>query len=210
MTEFEKWLQEHFGIRSANYLTIENMDEIQSRALMTPDSFNDGGKYNTLQKALKRAKALEVQGANVIDIGGESTGPGSKNVTIEEELKRVIPILKSLRKSTALPISIDTYKAEVARQALEHGANMINDVTALRGDPKMASIIAKHKCPIILTYSKDNSPRTTIKKIKYKDVIKTIKSFLSKRISYAKKHGIKPSRIIIDPGMGQFISAIMI
>ncbi|MFH1218734.1 MAG: dihydropteroate synthase, partial [Candidatus Peregrinibacteria bacterium] len=123
-----------------------------------------------------------------------------------EELNRVIPILKKLRPKTNLKISLDTYKSEVARQALELGADMINDVTALRADPKMANIIAQHKCPIILMYSKDSTPRTTTKDKKYSDVIKTIKTFLTQRISYAKKHGIHPSQIIIDPGMGQFIS----
>ncbi len=175
---------------------------------VTPDSFSDGGEFNTLKKALKRARELEKQGADIIDVGGESTGPGSKEVSLEEELKRVIPVIKKLRKFTKIPISIDTYKSEVAEQALQAGANMVNDITALRGDPKMAKIIAKHKCPVILMYSKDKTPRTTTKKLKYKDVIKTIKDFLKKRIIYAKKHGIKLSQIIIDPGMGQFISAI--
>jgi len=175
---------------------------------VTPDSFSDGGKFNTLEKALKRAKELEKEGADIIDIGGESTGPDSKEVPLEEELKRTIPIIKELRKITKIPISIDTYKSQVAEQALKAGANMVNDVTALRGDTKMAKVIAKYKCPIILMYSKDKTPRTTVKKLKYKDVIKTIKDFLKKRITYAKKHKIKPSQIIIDPGMGQFISAI--
>lgn len=175
---------------------------------LTPDSFSDGGKYNTLQKALKRAKELEKQGADIIDIGGESTGPNSKNIPLKEELNRVIPFLKKLRKQTKLLISIDTYKSEVAKQALEAGANWVNDVTALRGDPKMAKIVARYKCPVILMYSKNSTPRTTIKNKNYKDVILTIKTFLKKRIAYAKKHGIKPENIIIDPGMGQFISAI--
>ena len=175
---------------------------------VTPDSFSDGGKFHTLKNAIKRAKELEKQGADILDIGGESTGPGSKDVSLEEELKRVIPIIKELRKSTKLPISIDTYKAEVAQQALGAGANMVNDITALRGDPKMASAIKEHKCPVILMYSKDPTPRTIIKKKKYKDVIKTIKDFLKKQIQYAKKQGVKDSQIIIDPGMGQFISAL--
>ncbi|MFH1533585.1 MAG: dihydropteroate synthase [Nitrospirota bacterium] len=175
---------------------------------VTPDSFSDGGSFNTLEKALKRAKELKKQGADILDIGGESTGPGSKHVSLEEELKRVIPIIKELRKITKLPISIDTYKSEVATQALDAGANMVNDVTALRGDQKMASVIAEYKCPVILMYSKDPTPRTTVKKVKYKNIIKTIKDFLKKQISYAKKHGISNSQIIIDPGMGQFISAL--
>jgi dihydropteroate synthase len=175
---------------------------------ITPDSFSDGGQFNTLKKAIKRAKELIKQGADIIDIGGESTGPGSKKVSPEEELQRVIPIIKEIRKFTKLPISIDTYKAEVANEALKAGANTINDVTALRGDPKMASVIKKYKCPIILMFSKDPTPRTTVKNKKYRDVIKSIKEFLKKRIQYAKKHGIKSKQIIIDPGMGQFISAL--
>ena len=173
---------------------------------LTPDSFSDGGEHNTLKKALKRAKELEKEGADIIDIGGESTGPKSPEVSLEEELKRVIPILREIRKITKLPISVDTYKAEVARQALEEGANLINDVTALRGDKKMAEIISKYRCPLIMMYSKNKTPRTTIQDKKYKDVIETIKKFFEKRLKYAKKNDIKD--VIIDPGMGQFISNI--
>lgn len=175
---------------------------------LTPDSFSDGGKYNSCEKALKRALEMEKEGADIIDIGGESTGPNSTNVTLEEEIKRIIPILKIIRQNTKLPISIDTYKSEVAEQALDEGANMINDVTALRSDSKIAKIAAKHKCPIILMYAKDKTPRTTIKKIHYRNVIETIKNFLWKQIKLAKKAGILGENIIIDPGMGAFISSI--
>lgn len=186
----------------------KSLPKIMGILNLTPDSFSDGGNFNDHKKAIKRVKEMEKQGADIIDIGGESTGPKSKNVTLEEELKRVIPIIKAIRKHTKLPISIDTYKAEVAKQAIEAGANMINDVTALRGDKKMAEIAAKYKTPIILMYSKDSTPRTTIKKKKYKNVIKTIESFFQKQIKYAASKGIKKKNIIIDPGMGQFISAI--
>jgi len=175
---------------------------------LTPDSFSDGGKYNKLDSALKRVIEMEKHGADIIDIGGESTGPRSKNVDLDEELDRVIPILKKIRKQTKLPISIDTYKSEVAHQALETGANIINDVTAFRSDPDLAKVVAKYKCPVIIMYSKDNSPRTTVQSKQYTDVIKTISSFLQKRIRFAKNQGIKSKNIIIDPGMGQFISSI--
>ncbi|OGJ42551.1 dihydropteroate synthase [Candidatus Peregrinibacteria bacterium RIFCSPLOWO2_01_FULL_39_12] len=175
---------------------------------VTPDSFSDGGKFNTIEKAVKRAKQIESEGANIIDIGGESTGPNSQNVSLEEELKRVIPVIKRIRKFSRLPISIDTYKSEVAAQALDAGANIINDVTALRGDKNMAKIVSKYKCPIILMYSKDKTPRTTKEKVEYKDILKTIKTFLKNRIKYAEKQGVKKSQIIIDPGMGAFISGI--
>ncbi len=175
---------------------------------LTPDSFSDGGQFNNINKALKQAQKLEAEGADILDIGGESTGPNSTYVSLEEELQRVIPILKKLRKHLHIPISIDTYKAEVARQTLEEGANIINDVTALKGDNVMAKIAAKYSCPIILMYSKDHSPRTTIHAKKYKNVIKTIKKFFEKRLSYATSKGINKSQIILDPGMGQFISSI--
>ena len=175
---------------------------------VTPDSFSDGGKYNIATKALRRALEMEKEGADIIDIGGESTGPNSTNVTTEEELRRVIPVIKLIRKHSKLPISIDTYKAEVARQALESGANIINDVTGLRGDINMAKIAAKYECPIIIMHSKDHSPRTTTKNKHYKNVIEEIKKFLTKQIEYAKSNGIKKKNIIIDPGMGNFISKI--
>lgn len=173
---------------------------------LTPDSFSDGGKFNNLESALKRVKEIEKEGADILDIGGESSGPNSKNVSLEEELNRVIPVLKKIRNHIKIPISVDTYKSKVARQALEEGADIINDITALRGDPKMAKVIASYKCPVILMYSKDKTARTTIKNKKYSDVIQTIKKFLQERISYAKKQGI--NQIIIDPGMGHFVSAI--
>ncbi|MBL4694418.1 dihydropteroate synthase [Candidatus Gracilibacteria bacterium] len=173
---------------------------------LTPDSFSDGGLHNTLQNALKRIEQMEADGADIIDIGAESSGPNSSAISEKEELARLIPILKAARKITKLPISIDTYKAEVARQALEEGANMINDITALRGDAKMAAVIAKHNCPVILMYSKDPTARTTIAEKEYDDVMKTISDFFTERIKYAEENGIK--QIILDPGMGHFISAL--
>lgn len=175
---------------------------------LTPDSFSDGGKFNSCEKALRRALEMEKEGADIVDIGGESTGPNSSNVTLEEEIKRIISILKIIRQNTKLPISIDTYKSEVAEQALNEGADMINDVTSLRSDPRIAKIAARYKCPIILMYSKDKTPRTTIKSVHYKDVIRTIGDFLQLRIKTAKKAGILDENIIIDPGMGAFISSI--
>lgn len=175
---------------------------------ITPDSFSDGGKYFNLNKAIKRAKQIEDEGADILDLGGESTGPGSKKITLEEELRRVIPLLKKIRKNIKIPISIDTYKSGVAEIALKEGANMINDVSALRADSNMATIIAKYKCPIILMFSKNTGPHATIEAKKYKNIIETINNFFEKRIEYASKNGIKKSQIILDPGMGQFISNI--
>ncbi|MBT4917645.1 dihydropteroate synthase [Candidatus Peregrinibacteria bacterium] len=175
---------------------------------VTPDSFSDGGKFNTLRKALKQGKKLEKDGADIIDIGGESTGPESKDISEREELKRVIPVIEEIKKQTNLPISIDTYKSSVAEAALQSGASIINDVTALRGDSKMVRVAHKHQCPVIMMYSKDNTPRTTVKNKHYKDVIEIIKDFFKERMNYIKKHSLTTSQIILDPGMGQFISAI--
>ncbi len=175
---------------------------------VTPDSFSDGGKFNSIKKALAQAKKLIKEGADILDIGGESSGPNSQNVSLAEELNRVIPIIKALRKFTEIPISIDTYKSQVAEEALKAGANIINDVTALRGDKNMAAVAKKHQCHLILMYSKDPTARTTTQETKYKDVIATIKDFLKKQLNYAVKNGIKKSNLIIDPGMGGFISML--
>lgn len=175
---------------------------------LTPDSFSDGSLFNNKKKALKRVLEMEEQGSDIIDIGGESTGPASPEVSLEEEIRRVIPILKVIRKNTKLPISIDTWKSQLAEMALAEGANIINDVTAMRSDPKIATVAAAHKCPIILMYSKDETPRTTGRNVYYKDIIKTIENFLRKRIRIAEKAGILSENIILDPGMGAFISGI--
>ena len=174
---------------------------------LTPDSFSDGGKFNTLKKALKRAEEIEKEGADLIDLGAESTGPGSKNVSAKEESDRLLPILKEIKKNISLPISVDTYKSLVAKESLEAGAAMINDVTGLRGDPQMVQVISKYQCLLTIMYSKDNSPRTTIKNKSYQDIISEIKIFFKKRISHCLENKIKKNKIILDPGMGHFLSA---
>lgn len=175
---------------------------------LTPDSFSDGGEHNKAESAIRRVKQMEEEGADMIDIGGESTGPSSENVSLEDEIERVIPILKAIKKRTNLPISVDTYKAEVAKTALEEGADLINDVTALRGDEKMPEVIRTYGCPIVLMFSKDSTPRTTREEKHYENVTQHIKDFLEERIEFSQKSGIKKDQIIIDPGMGAFISAI--
>ncbi len=186
---------------------------------ITPDSFFDGGKYFStalavlVKHASAHAKKLINAGADIIDIGGESSGPGSVNVPLEEELCRIIPVIRAFRKShdpklRKIWISVDTYKAEVARQAFNAGANMINDVTALRGDPEMPHILVKTEMPLILIYSKDSTARTTKKKTKYKNVMRSVSNFLRERTRFALKCGIKRENIIIDPGMGAFVSAV--
>jgi dihydropteroate synthase len=175
---------------------------------VTPDSFSDGGKYDHLDSAVKRFDEMVEDGVDIIDIGGESTGPGSHDISLEEELERVIPIVKKLRKrNSKIWLSIDTYKAEVARQAIEAGVDMVNDVLALRGDKGMCDLIATSGIPVVLMYSKDNSGRTTGESRQYMDVVEYIGDFFKDKMQYAQKCGIKSEQIILDPGMGAFVSS---
>ena len=174
---------------------------------VTPDSFSDGGKFDSRKKAVNQVKKMIKEGADIIDIGGESTGPGSQDVSLGEEFERVIPLIQEIKKKKIdIPISVDTYKAEVARQALSLGVEMINDVTALRGDPDMGDVLAEYKPYVVLMYSKDDTARTSIKSVEYKDVMKDIKHFLIHRVQMAIRYGIPKEKIILDPGMGAFVS----
>jgi len=173
----------------------------------TLDSFSDGSSYFNFNEALNHARKMIDDGVDWLDIGGESSGPEGSEVSLEEELSRIIPIIKAIRKENDIWISVDTSKSEVARQSLEAGADSINDVTALRNDSGMANVIAKYKVPVVLMYSKDSSSRTTKKSMDYFDVIDTIKIFFRERIKFALSEGIQKKQIIIDPGMGFFISS---
>jgi dihydropteroate synthase len=168
---------------------------------VTPDSFSDGGRFNSLDKALKHAKKMVDEGADIIDIGGESTRPGAKSITSEEEIKRVLPILKKIVRGRDIPISIDTYKSEVAEECLNNGASMINDITSLRGDEKLASVVKDFNVPICLMHMK-GTPGNMQKNPYYEDVVKEIKNFLEKQSKFAMKKGIKKEDIIVDPGIG--------
>ena len=173
---------------------------------VTPDSFSDGGEFNTVDKAVARALEMVEEGADIVDIGGESTGPGSKDVSLDEELSRVIPVIEKLRTETDVLLSVDTYKSEVASQAIKLGVDMVNDVTAFRGDERMVEVLASHDVPVVIMYSKDDTPRTTLNVVEYDDVVLTVKGFLEERIQVGEKGGIKRERIIVDPGMGAFVS----
>lgn len=160
----------------------------------TPDSFSDGGLFNQVDRAVRRAVELAEEGADIIDIGGESTRPGSERVPVEVELERVIPIVKNVRKAVDVPISIDTYKAEVARQALSVGADMINDIWGAKKDPEMAAVAAEFQVPIVLMHNRTNQD--------YKELIDDIIFDLQKSIEIAVSNGVKDENIILDPGIG--------
>lgn len=178
---------------------------------LTPDSFSDGGEFDALSEAQKRILEMMKEGAGIIDIGGESTGPGSMEVSEQEELERVKPIIDWVAEeklTDKILFSLDTYKASVAEYGLERGFQMINDVTALRGDPKMLDTLLRFKPYVVLMYSKDSTARTTKEPIEYEDVVKTVSEFLVGRAELLFKAGFPPEKIILDPGMGSFVSAI--
>jgi dihydropteroate synthase len=168
---------------------------------VTPDSFSDGGRYLEPELAIERALKMTEEGADIIDIGGESSRPGAQRVNLEEELRRVIPIVKAVKKKCDVAISIDTYKSEVARQALSEGAEIVNDITALNGDEDMARVIAAAGAAAVLMHMK-GEPGTMQVSPSYEDVIGEIMVYLSGAIAKAESSGIDPLRIIVDPGIG--------
>ena len=175
---------------------------------VTPDSFSDGGKFLKVEAACLQAQHIVEAGADWLDLGGESTGPGSVEVSLEEELQRVLPVLACIREDhPELVVSIDTWKAEVARRGLSMGAKVLNDVTALRQDPAMAEVVAEAGVPVILMHAKEADGRTTRAVQYYDDVISTVKAFFEERVRWATDQGIKEEQIILDPGLGFFISA---
>lgn len=160
----------------------------------TPDSFSDGGRFNQIELAVERATDLVQQGADIIDIGGESTRPGHVEVSIEEELERVIPIIQAISTAVKVPISIDTYKAEVAEQALKAGAHIINDVWGGKADIRMAEVAANYQAPIILMHNRNDRNYGQF----YRDVVND----LFESIAVMKAAGVKDENIILDPGIG--------
>ncbi|OIJ14440.1 dihydropteroate synthase [Anaerobacillus arseniciselenatis] len=161
---------------------------------ITPDSFSDGGKFNDLDGAVNRAIQMVEEGADIIDIGGESTRPGAETVNEEEELERVLPIIQAVSNVVNVPISIDTYKHEVAKQALEAGASIINDVWGAKANPEIADVAANYNVPIVLTHNRKNRD--------YNDLISDVLSDLGESISICERAGVDQAKIILDPGIG--------
>lgn len=168
---------------------------------ITPDSFSDGGRYLDADSAQARAIEMARSGADIIDIGGESTRPGASEVSPEEELSRVIPVIRALRATLARPISIDTRKAVVARAALAEGATIVNDVSAMEFDPAMAETVARARAAVILMHMR-GTPATMMRRARYRDVVSEVREYLAARAGAAAKAGIERSRIIVDPGIG--------
>ncbi len=168
---------------------------------VTPDSFSDGGKYLSHEDAVRRALNIQAEGADIIDIGGESTRPGALQVSAEEEINRVIPVLKKFIKKAKIPVSVDTTKPEVAKEALKAGASIINDVTGLLQDKRMAGVISSYKAAVVIMHIK-GTPQTMQRAPHYKNLLFDIREYLKKGIRAARKAGINKDSIIIDPGVG--------
>lgn len=168
---------------------------------VTPDSFSDGGKYNDPDRAFAHALHMEEQGADFIDIGAESTRPGSARITAPEELRRLIPVLKRLRGRLRVPVSVDTYKAEVAQRAITHGAEIINDPSGLTFDPQLAGVVLRHDAGLILNHMRGR-PETWAKLAPLPDVMGTIMRETEATVSRARRAGIERGRLVIDPGIG--------
>ena len=168
---------------------------------VTPDSFSDGGKHFSVDTAVKHAFSMEKNGADIIDIGGESTRPGATSISMKEEMNRIMPVIEQLVGEISVPISIDTYKSEIAKNVLDLGVDMINDISALQVDKNLASIVAEYEVPICLMHMKGNPKNMQINPV-YDDVVKEIYDFLKERAGFALFCNIKEENIIVDPGIG--------
>jgi dihydropteroate synthase len=161
----------------------------------TPDSFSDGGRYTNVEAAVAHAISMVEEGADILDIGGESTRPGFEPVSAEEELRRILPVIRAVRQALPhIPLSIDTYKAETARQALEAGAHIINDIWGLKGDPNMAAVVAEYRCPVIINHNRHARD--------YNDLVPDVLADLQGSVSLAHAAGIEEDQIWLDPGIG--------
>ncbi len=182
-------------------LRLDERTHIMGILNVTPDSFSDGGLYVDPHKAISHGIELASQGADIIDIGGESTRPGSKPLPVDEELRRVIPVIEALSAKVEIPISIDTYKSSIAEKALEAGAEMINDISGLKFDRKMANVAAKYGVPVVLMHIK-GTPEVMQLDVHYDCLLSEIMEYLEQGIEIAEGAGIDPKLIIIDPGIG--------
>jgi len=168
---------------------------------VTPDSFYDGGRFADPDRAVERARAMAAEGADIIDVGGESTRPNADPVPAQEELRRVIPVIRALVREIEVPISIDTYKAEVARAALAEGATMVNDISGLRFDPRMAEVVAEFGASVVIMHTR-GTPKTMQLNPHYDDVVREVRDYLARSCERALAAGVRPEGIWIDPGFG--------
>jgi len=191
-----------FILKAGDHTLTLNRTHIMGVLNVTPDSFYDGGKYNSFDAALFQIEKMVNEGADIIDIGGESTRPFSEKVTVEEELERVLPIISKAIQRFDVPLSIDTYKSDVAKAALDEGVRIVNDISGLQFDPRMAETIAGYNDVAVIVMHIKGTPTDMQKDPTYDDVIEEILQYLSKSISIAEKAKIPAGQIVIDPGIG--------
>ncbi len=168
---------------------------------LTPDSFSDGGEWNNPENALSRALQMEEEGADLIDIGAESTRPNASAISLEEEKKRLFPVLEKILLKIKIPISLDTRRAAIARDAIGLGVSLLNDVSAFSFDPEMVEVLSKTTVPIVLMHQRGN-PQTMMEDVEYEDILSELVNYFKTKISFLESHGIVKERIIIDPGIG--------
>jgi dihydropteroate synthase len=182
-------------------LDVHERPHIMGVLNVTPDSFSDGGRYDTLEKAVARAHRMVAEGADIIDVGGESTRPGARPVELGEELRRIIPVVERLSDELKTPVSVDTYKSAVARRALKAGASMINDISALRFDPDMPRLITRTGAGLVLMHMK-GTPRSMQRNPRYDDALSEIYRFLAGQVRRAVEAGVRREQLAVDPGIG--------
>jgi dihydropteroate synthase len=194
----EKSATRIFKFRSQSY-DLSARTYIMGILNVTPDSFSDGGVYFDIERAIARGQQMVGEGADFIDIGGESSRPGSEPISFEEELRRVLPVIERLAQTVSIPLSIDTYKSNVAQKALNAGAQIVNDISGMTFDPRMIDVVREFDACVALMHMK-GIPRTMQEEPKYDNVVEEVARFLEQRTEAAKKRGIR--RIIVDPGIG--------
>jgi len=182
-------------------LPIDDRTLIMGIVNVTPDSFSDGGKFINPTDAIKHAIQLVEDGADILDIGAESTRPGAAEISVEEEIDRLLPVISDLVKAVDVPISVDTSKSKVAQKMLDAGAHIINDISGLQFDPELVDLVAKNDCPVVIMHIQ-GTPRTMQKNPVYHDVISDIISYFKERVEFARSAGVEDQQIILDPGIG--------
>lgn len=186
--------ERHYTLHDGLRLSLGQRTLLMGILNVTPDSFSDGGRYAAVDTAVQRAREMAAEGADIIDIGGESTRPGHDSVSLEEELRRVIPVIQAVREAVKLPISIDTYKPETAREALEAGAHIMNDIWGFKRDARMAAVAAEYGCPVILMHNREQPD--------YNDMVPDVVADLLASVARAQSAGVAEENIWLDPGIG--------
>ncbi len=199
----ENYFKNRFTLNIGRRKLVLDKPLIMGILNVTPDSFSDGGFYTRIETAVRHAEEMVREGASIVDVGGESTRPGSEPIPADEEMGRVIPVIESIRDvlGDEVVISIDTYKSEVAREALKAGADMVNDISGLHFDERMAEVVSGFKCPVVITHIK-GTPKNMQENPHYEDVVREIMNYLSETVEYARGMGIGDDQIVIDPGIG--------